>query len=726
VKKENTKHLERSAKDHKVSSVKISALTTTWLIALIVSGFVGFSLYWNIHNLRAETIFLAKVEAESHWNKDAAFRRWAARHGGVYVKPDARTPPNPHLAHIPERDLITSDGVQLTLMNPAYMMSQLTREFEEMYGVKGRITGKVQLNPENKPDVWEFAALTQFENGMKQVVETTQIENQPYLRYMKPVFMKESCVECHGTLGFKVGDLRGGISVSIPLAPYFDAARQTTRSMWTTHIVVWLIAMLAILLYYQMLGARLVERKQMLQRLAHDAMHDGLTKLPNRLLFLDRLSHALTRIEREASFQFAVCFLDVDRFKNLNDSYGHLVGDDILIQIAERFNHVIRPADTVARIGGDEFTFLLEAVSGLNEALVIAERIQQSLKAPFNTEVGELYLNASIGVCMSAPLYQQAEDMLRDADIAMYRAKDTGRGRVDVFNQEMHDRAIAIMQMENDLRHAVEKKQLEIYFQPMVNAQKDCINGFEALLRWQHPTLGFISPEVFIPVAEDTNMINDIGSWVMLRACQVVREWNLEFGQGNTMSLSVNISGKQLIYPELVQMIKSILASTRFDPRLLHCEVTESVMIQHKERAVEVIQQLKALGVRISVDDFGKGYSSLTYLQEFNFDILKIDKDFVQDMRNNGKGLQLVKTILLLARDFEMQVVAEGVEQQDQLDRLQALGCKLIQGNYYARAMREKEIYELLKLGAMKQASLLISTQQAEPDDSVKLLSPIT
>ncbi len=725
VDREAVKSLNKREKNTQ-TSLRMSVFSTTILIAVLVTGLVVFSLYWNISSLREEIIILAKVEAESHWNKDAAFRRWASRHGGVYVKPDERTPKNPYLAHVPDRDLMTADGKELTLMNPAYMMSQLTREFEEMYGVKGRITGKMQLNPANKPDVWEFAALTQFENGAKKVVATTQIEGQPYLRFMKPVYMSESCIKCHGSLGYQVGDIRGGISVSVPLDRYNDAALETKQSMWATHVMVWFIAMIAILFYYRILSARQVERQQMLQQLEHDALHDGLTTLPNRFLFLDRLNHAITRAQRETDYQFAVCFLDMDRFKNLNDSYGHLIGDAILIQIAERFNRVIRPSDTVARIGGDEFTLLLEDVSGLNEALVIAERILLSLKAPFQTEVGELYLNASLGLCMSAEIYQQAEDMLRDADIAMYRAKESGRGRIDVFNQEMHDQAIEVMQMENDLRHAVEKKELEIFFQPVVDIHRDKIAGFEALLRWQHPRLGFISPEVFIPLAEDTSLINDIGTWVMLRACQVVREWNLEFGQGESLGLSVNISGKQLIHPDLVPMIQSILASTRFDPRLLHCEVTESVMIQHKERATEVIKQLKADGIKVSVDDFGKGYSSLTYLQEFDFDILKIDKDFVQDMGEHGKGLQLVKTMLLLARDFDMTVVAEGVEQNDQLNRLQAMGCQLIQGHYYAKPMREPEIHELLKRGALKKASLLISSRQDDPDDGVQVIPTVS
>jgi len=699
--------------------VSASLNITTAIIVVTASILIGFSLYWNIDNLRQNTIFLAKSEAETHWNKDAAFRRWATLHGGVYVKPDERTPPNPYLAHLPNRDVSTTDGIQLTLMNPAYMMSQMTREFEKSFGVKGRITGKLQLNPANKPDKWEFEALTRFEQGAKLVVENTEIDGQPFLRYMKPMFMTTGCVKCHAVLGFKDGDLRGGVSVSIPLAPYFDVAGETINGIWITHGIVWLLAMFSVFLYLRFAKSRQRERIELLRQLEHDAVHDSLTCLPNRVLFTDRLESSIKRSKRERNLQFAVCFLDIDRFKNLNDSYGHRVGDKVLIQLAERFKEVIRPADTVARIGGDEFTFLLNDISGLGEAIVIAERILESMDKPFATEVSELYLNASIGLCMSNGLYQHGEEMLRDADIALYRAKASGKGRVDVFNKEMHDKAIVVMQMENDLRHALVKKQVEIYFQPVVDISKNTDVGFEALLRWPHPELGFIAPDEFIPIAEDTGMINDIGSWVIEGACKVVREWNLEFSRDKSLSLSVNLSGKQVVQHDIVASIRSIVSRTRFDPQLLHCEVTETEMIRHRERAVEVIRDLKALGIKISVDDFGKGYSSLTYLQEFDFDTLKIDKDFVQNMGAKGKGLQLVKTIMLLARDFNMNLVAEGVEEEDQLNRLRALGCKLIQGYYYSRPLAEKDMYSLLKQGVHERAHLLIESDVESPDQQL-------
>jgi diguanylate cyclase (GGDEF)-like protein len=521
-------------------------------------------------------------------------------------------------------------------------------------------------------------------------------------------------VKCHGFLGFKDGDLRGGVSVSIPLTPYFEAAAITSRGMWITHSIVWLLALFSITLFTYFARSRQQERIKLLKKLEHDAVHDGLTNLPNRLLFTDRLEHAINRSTRESGYQFAVCFLDLDRFKNINDSYGHQVGDNLLIKVAERLSHVLRPADSVARIGGDEFTFLLDDIEGLREAVFISERILSSLTSPFVTDIGELYVNASIGVCLSNNVYSKAEDMLRDADIALYRAKDSGRGRVDIFNKDMHEKAKQVMQMENDLRFAIEKKQFEVYYQPVVDISKNCIYGYEALLRWKHPELGFISPEIFIPVAEDTGLINDIGSWVMKQACSSVRDWNLEFGNSHPFCLAVNLSGKQLVQTDIVENIKNILMDTRFNPKLLHCEVTETAVIINREKSGKVIDELQEMGIEISVDDFGKGYSSLTYLHEFDFDTLKIDKDFVQDMGEKGKGRQLVKTMMLLARDFEMNLIAEGVEESDQLNRLKAMGCKFIQGYYFSKPLPAGEIHKLLQQGCHKNADKMVISPESD------------
>ncbi len=699
------------------SSVHKQTLVLSVIATVILTVLVGYSWFWNVNNIRDENINLALMEARANWNKDAAFRRWATRHGGLYVKPDERTPPNPALAHLPHRDVVTTDGQKLTLMNPAYMMRQMAEEFEQDFGVKGKITGKLQLNPINKPDEWQLKVLNIFESGKTdEVYEQQVIDGQPYLRYMKAMYMTEGCVKCHGILGFKDGDLRGGVSVSIPLARYFDAASETNRGITFTHLMVWVSGFLAIVAFAWLL-------KRFMLRMADEALRDGLTQLPNIRLFNNRLEQSIKNYQRDATPLFAVCFLDLDRFKNLNDSRGHKVGDKLLVALSQRLGKLLRPGDTVARMGGDEFTLLLNNITGLGEALAIARRILSSFNKPFKLDNDEIYADASIGVCMVTDRYHSAEDMVRDADIAMYRAKSSGKGRVHVFNPEMHKYAMETMQIENDLRVAIHKEQLEIYYQPVIDVENGRIYGFEALLRWHHPTLGDISPERFIPVAENSGQIREIGEWVLEQACMQTREWSLQFSPDNEFTISVNLSGVQLAEQGIHKTVSDALTRTRFDKSKLHLEVTETALVGHKEQAREALRRIRQLGVSVSIDDFGKGYCSLAYLQEFEFDTLKIDKDFVQDMDPEGKGLQLVRMLMLLARDLDMKVIAEGVETAEQFGRLRAMKCPYIQGYYFSRPVPASQIRVLLDEGCHKDVDLLLEADTF-PGNKVQTIIP--
>ncbi len=674
---------------------------------IVLTALVGYSWYWNVANIREENINLALTEARANWKKDAAFRRWVARHGGLYVEPDERTPPNPALAHLPNRDVVTTDGQKLTLMNPAYMMRQMAEEFEQDFGIKGKITGKRQLNPINKPDAWQLKALNMFESGRAdEVYEQQMIDGKPYLRYMKAMYMTEGCVKCHGILGFKDGDLRGGVSVSIPLGRYFEAADDTNRGIAFTHLGVWLAGFIAILAFAWLL-------RRQLQRMTDEALRDGLTGLPNIRLFNNRLEQSIRKFHRDSEPLFAVCFLDLDRFKNLNDSRGHKVGDKLLIALSRRLNELLRPGDTVARMGGDEFTLLINNISGIDEALGIARRILSSFREPFRLGNDQIYADASIGVCMITERYNKAEDMVRDADIAMYRAKSTGRGRVDVFNPGMHKYALETMQIETDLRSAIEKGHMEVFYQPVVDVVEKRIHGFEALLRWHHPALGDIPPDRFIPVAENSGQIREIGRWVLEQVCMQVREWSLQFAPDKPFSISVNLSGVQLAERDVQDAVAEVLKRTRLDSCCLHLEVTETALVGHKEQAREAVSKLRELGVSVSIDDFGKGYCSLAYLQEFEFDTLKIDKDFVQDMAPDGKGLQLVRMLMLLARDLDMKVIAEGVETAEQFSRLSAMKCPYIQGYYFARPLPAAQIKSLLEAGCHRDIGRLLDAGSA-------------
>jgi len=668
---------------------------------LFWSVLVGYSLNWNIDNLYAEKYSLALMEAKANWNKDQAFRHWASKHGGVYVKPTDKTPPNPYLAHIKNRDVVTTDGVQLTLMNPAYMLRELTTEYEDTYGVKGKITGKVTMNPINKADSWELAVLDRFEREkINEVYEQTTIDDKPYMRYMKPMYMVDGCVKCHGILGFKDGDLRGGVSVSIPMTHYLTAAEETVRSMFITHATVWACGVIGLVGFGFYASHRQSEQRELLAKLEHGALYDSLTGLPNRFLFSDRLQVAIAKKHRDRKHRYAVCFVDLDRFKNLNDSYGHNIGDILLQMVSDRFSKILRPSDTVARMGGDEFTFLLDDLSQSHEAMLIAERVLGAVNKPFDIEGHELNIGASIGICQGSDRYREPDEILRDADTAMYRAKYLGKGRIDIFDPEMHAEVSKTTRIEHDLRTVLDKDELSVNYQPIICLKTGIIEGFEALLRWNHPALGNISPNEFIPIAENTDMIQDIGKWVLTCACNQISRWNSKYTNEQSFFLSVNLSGRQVSHLGIIDIVNDVLIKTDMKPGCLHCEVTETLLITDQEITRSNMAKLGQLGIQLNADDFGTGYSSLTYLQNFSFNAMKIDKQFVQDMGPTGKGKPLVHSLLQLAKDFNLDVVAEGVETREQFYQLQALGCQRAQGYYICPPLPVAAIDAMLQADA--------------------------
>jgi diguanylate cyclase (GGDEF)-like protein/PAS domain S-box-containing protein len=440
----------------------------------------------------------------------------------------------------------------------------------------------------------------------------------------------------------------------------------------------------------------ITDRKRAEARLVHDAFHDGLTGLPNRALFIDHLKLAVARRRRKEYALFSVLFLDLDRFKVVNDSLGHLVGDQLLKAVASKLQTCLRPGDTIARLGGDEFTILLEDIKSDNEAVHVAERIQRELAQPFELEGRTVFASASIGIAPSTTGYERPEDILRDADTAMYYAKSLGGNRHHVFDKSMHVRAVKLMQMHNDLRAAIEREQLVVEYQPIVSLESFRVIGFEALARWQHSEHGLISPGQFIPIAEETGLIIPIGEWILREACSQLRQWQDLYPNAAPLTISVNLSGKQFAQPNLIEQIEQVLADTRLSPSSLCLEITESVVVENVEAASETCKRLRLLGVGLSIDDFGTGYSSLSSLHSFPISTLKIDGSFVSRMSGDNENTEIIRTIMSLAGNLGMDVIAEGVETLEQLTKLRTLGCEKGQGFFFSRPVSASDAENLL------------------------------
>lgn len=448
---------------------------------------------------------------------------------------------------------------------------------------------------------------------------------------------------------------------------------------------------------YRMAGSitDITDQKEAEEQLLHNAFHDALTGLPNRMLFMNKLKRALAR-NGDDKYMFAILFLDLDRFKIINDSLGHHIGDQLLIALAQRLETAIRPGDMVARLGGDEFAIILDRIRSIDDATHAAHRIQQEFTTPFKLSGHEVFVSASIGISHSLVPYTSPEEFIRNADIAMYRAKEQGRGGFELFDSGMQERASERLQLEIDLRRALAHGEFQVHFQPIISLENWRISGFEALIRWQHPEIGFITPLKFIPIAEETGLIMPIGLWVLRQACTQVREWQLRFPTDPPLSISVNLSGVQFSDPTLIASIKEVLESTGLAAASLKFEITESAIIENIESATEILNQIKELGIKISLDDFGTGYSSLSYLHRFPIDTLKIDRSFVTAM-NMSKNAEIVSTILTLAKNLGMDVIAEGVETREQIIQLTGMKCEYVQGFMLSKPMDGESMSRLIE-----------------------------
>jgi diguanylate cyclase (GGDEF)-like protein len=443
----------------------------------------------------------------------------------------------------------------------------------------------------------------------------------------------------------------------------------------------------------------ITERKRYEDQLTRQAYYDTLTGLPNRALFMERLLDAMA--ERAGQpHTLAVLFVDLDRFKLINDSLGHGAGDELLRGVATRLSDCVDATDTVARFGGDEFTLLLKDVRDPDDAKHVGDRIVQAMRRPFDLEGQECYSGASVGVRLSRPPHATADELLRDADIALYQAKAAGKGRVVVFDQAMNENAIAQLGLESDLQRAVERGELRVYYQPIVALGSGAVVGAEALLRWQHPQRGLVPPSQFIPLAEETGLIIPIGQWVLEQACRQTRAWHDARGlDPASFVVSVNLSAKQFQQPGLTSQVARVLSDTGLDPAALKLEITESVLMLNAEHTIQTLLALRGLGVRLAIDDFGTGYSSLSYLRRFPVDTLKIDRSFVSSLTIDESAAAIVQAVDALARALKIDVTAEGIETPDQLARVERLLHGHAQGYYFSRPLTGESMEHLLSTG---------------------------
>jgi diguanylate cyclase (GGDEF)-like protein/PAS domain S-box-containing protein len=805
--------------DDVASSSSVFALLIIAWSALMVALSI-----WAFRQTHEAAYEVARATAYEGFRKDLLYRRWSSLHGGVYAPVTPQTPPNPYLSHLPERDIAGPSGKQLTLINPAYMTRQVYELAARDTGSQGHITSLKPIRPENAPDDWERHALQSFERGVKEATSIEPLGGEPYLRFMRPLIADPPCLGCHGRQGYKAGEIRGGISVSIPWAPFGDAARSQWLAQSAGYGAVWLLGLFGLLhgrhrideqlvrrhraeqalresearyrtltewspeavavhragrlLYVnpaalKLFGARSADemvgrpifdfihpdyhrmvrerirrsaehqgaappaeevfmkldgtpvpvevqgreiiydgapaahaiihdisgRKQAEEEIRRLAFYDPLSGLPNRQLLLDRLRHALASSARSGR-QFALLFIDLDNFKTLNDNLGHGIGDLLLKHTAVRLTACVREVDTVARLGGDEFVVLLEDLSERSEeaaaqAEAVARKILERLAEPCRLDGHDHRATASIGITLCAESRETTEELLKRADMAMYQAKAAGHNTLRFFDPQMQAAVSKRAATESDLREALLRRQFELHYQAQVDADGR-LTGVEALLRWRHPGRGMVAPLEFIPLAEETGLILPIGDWVLQAACAQLAGWAAQPGLAH-LTIAVNVSARQIQQADFAERVMAALEQTGADPSRLELELTESLLVQNAEDAIAKMARLKARGVRFSLDDFGTGYSSLAYLKRLPLDQLKIDRGFVRDILTDPNDAAIARTVVVLAESLGLEVIAEGVETEEQRDFLARGGCRHYQGYLFARPLPPAEFEELAR-----------------------------
>ena len=564
-----------------------------------------------------------------------------------------------------------------------------SKDREIIYSTDHSIIGKIDINNIKLEKAFKGEVVSKLENKKKiWDLKGEQKTNRDIIETYLPIKDENN-------------EILGSFEIYLDITQYRENVNNALKLSLAIFAITLLLAF-GFLFLIMRKGTKELDKN--VEKLNHQASYDQLTNLPNRANFTLYLDRILKRSQQEDDYLFAVLFIDLDRFKVINDSLGHIIGDKLLIEVARRLEICIRPTDKisrapefdrVSRFGGDEFAVFLNDIKDISSASRVADRIQRALQKPFNLEGRELYTSASMGIALSTTGYKSADDILRDADSAMYRAKDTGRAHSEIFDNAMHVKVSKMLQLESDLRAAVEKEQFELYYQPIVSAANNDIVGVEALIRWNHPKQGLIMPMDFIPIAEEIGLISTIGEWVLRTACAQSKVWQ-DAGHHNIL-MKVNFSSRQFKDENLTALIKEIINETGISPHLLDIEITESIAME--KSSVRILNQLTSLGLQTSIDDFGTGYSSLSTLTQFPIKTLKIDRSFVNDIANDENAKTIIKTIIAMAHSLNMEVIAEGVETEEQLAFLQSQKSEKIQGFLFSRPVPKEELRKLLEQG---------------------------
>ncbi len=640
--------------------------------------------------------------ARAAHEKDIIYRHWNVLHGGVYVPVTERTQPNPHLES-PRRDLTTTDGMRLTLVNPAYMTRQVHEMASEATQLRAHITSLKPIRPANAPDAWETDALRAFHRGEPEVYGFSDLDGVEHLRLMRPLHIEPSCHACHSKTEYAIGDVRGGISVSMPAGPLRAHIEEEIGALQRQYGLIWLVGVVGMLLGGVWLdhGERQKRRAQESVQIA--ATRDPLTGLINRATFADQLARSLRRAQREHR-RMAAMFLDFDHFKLINDTHGHPVGDAFLRLVAERLReHAAelwppqhgRDQCCVGRLGGDEFVILVENIESEQSLLAQADCLRERISASAGIGTVQVNVSASIGITVFGPEQQRAEDVLQDADIALYEAKERGRDCCALFDTEMRNRVQRRVQLARDLRLALSEGQLVLHYQPIVGLEDGRWQGVEALSRW--PRDGkLVPPSEFIEVAEESGLIIPLGRWVIHEACRQLAQWRSAGKVGDDFYMSVNLSHRQALDADLEHVVDSALDEHMLPPRSLQLEITESTVMSDAGHVVPLLNTFREKGIRVAVDDFGVGHSSLSFLHRLRMDVLKLDRQFITSAMGVPRYAAVVHAVVTLAHHLSMTVVAEGIELPEQTAQLQAIGCDFGQGFLFGRPMCAADIARAL------------------------------